>query len=220
MMFQQAAKTEYDRLIAEAAQMTNDKRFNDAIKTLETYPEEYGRTEWPEKLAAKKVEVEADKAAYEKEQERLRKAKEAANQLISKSEGLAAKNEFDKALAALRSYPAEYNDTDSQALVKNQIAKVEKSQKEYQKAQTTMGIVIAVVIVVLLIIVIAISAAGKKGKKPEAPVAEAPAYEEPVEEAAPAEEPAEVPQEEQAEEGDIQADDAADDTPQETPPGQ
>ncbi len=173
-MFQKAAKEACEKIIAEADALAGENKFDEAFAKLGTYPQKYADTEWSQRIASKKEEIEAEKEVYEDRQRHIKEAAAEADGVIAEANGLAEENGYDKALELLKSYPAKYSDTDSQARVTAEVAKIKKLQEEYKKKQTTIGIIIAVVIVVVLVIVIAISM-GRKGKgKPGVPVITAP----------------------------------------------
>ncbi len=173
-MHEEAAKKAYDALISELAGLVGQKKFAEALKRLDAYPEEYNDTQWLEMVTRKRTDIQVQKENYEKEQARKKKAREEADKAIAEAGESVKKKEFDKALQTLRAYPEEFKDTDANADIVKEIGAIEEQKKKYEKDQMTMGIVIAVVIVVLLIVVIAISSAGRKKKGAPSLAAEEP----------------------------------------------
>ncbi len=224
--FQKAAREKYDETVAAADKLAGENKFDEALSALGSYPAQYySTTEWPEKIVQKRAQVEADKAAHEKEQKRLSDAADEAQRIIAEADELAAKNEFTAALDMLKAYPQEYSDTDSQAQVTSRTQDIEAKEAAYKKRQTTMGIVIAAVIVVLLVIVIAVSTR-KKGGGPQAAPPVAAAGAEPEYQPEPqggAAEPAEVepePVDVEPEPEALDAEEAPEEGPPEEKPGQ
>lgn len=132
-IFNEEAQSLAQESIKRADALAAEKRFAEALDLLNSYPEKYAQTIFSKAVKEKTAEVERLKAEEEEHQKFLREAEEEFKKRKEEAEALAAKNDFDSALALLDQYPEKFAQTEWKKNIRQIAADILKRKAAYEE---------------------------------------------------------------------------------------